>query len=97
MTGRKTIIIRVDPHITALYPPTLALTMHSAVFFTRGAFSSPQALMLYYAIIANRPRPSRIVPQIGVLSRSPGKEEFPANFSTSAITPTVVHRMRVQH
>ena len=29
VTGCKTIIVRVDPRITALYPPTLALTARS--------------------------------------------------------------------
>ena len=29
VTGRKTVIIRVHPRITALYPPTLALTARS--------------------------------------------------------------------
>ena len=37
VTGRKTIIIRVDPRITALYPPTLALTARSRGPFLPGS------------------------------------------------------------
>ena len=39
MTGRKTIIIRVHPRITALYPPTLALTARSRGPFHLGMYT----------------------------------------------------------